>query len=108
MISQPCYTPTMDHKGRQRRLREALSAQRLDAMLVTHLPNVLYLCGFTGSAGILLITESKSVFFTDGRYAVQSRAEVQASRIVIARNPRWWRQRSGWRRNTKADAAQPL
>jgi Xaa-Pro aminopeptidase len=75
----------MDHKGRQQRLREALSVQRFDAMLVTHLPNILYLCGFTGSAGILLITESKSVFFTDGRYAVQSRAEVQASRIVIAR-----------------------
>ena len=75
----------MDHKGRQQRLRDALSAHRLDALLVTHLPNVLYLCGFTGSAGVLLITESKSVFFTDGRYAVQSRAEVQASRIVIAR-----------------------
>jgi Xaa-Pro aminopeptidase len=75
----------MDHKGRQQRLREALCVQGFDAMLVTHLPNVLYLCGFTGSAGILLVTESKSVFFTDGRYAVQSRAEVQASRIVIAK-----------------------
>jgi Xaa-Pro aminopeptidase len=75
----------MDYKGRQQRLREAVSVQRFDAMLVTHLPNVLYLCGFTGSAGVLLVTESKSLFFTDGRYAVQSRAEVQGSRIVIAR-----------------------
>jgi Xaa-Pro aminopeptidase len=75
----------MDHKGRQQRLRDALSAHRLDALLVTHLPNILYLCGFTGSAGALLVTESRSVFFTDGRYTQQARAEVQASKIVIAR-----------------------
>jgi Xaa-Pro aminopeptidase len=75
----------MDHKGRQQHLRDALSTQRLDALLITHLPNILYLCGFTGSAGALLLTESKIVFFTDGRYSQQARAEVQASRIVIAR-----------------------
>jgi Xaa-Pro aminopeptidase len=75
----------MDHKGRQQHLRDALSTQRLDALLITHLPNILYLCGFTGSAGALLLTESKTVFFTDGRYSQQARAEVQASRIVIAR-----------------------
>jgi Xaa-Pro aminopeptidase len=75
----------MDHKGRQQHLRDALSTQRLDALLITHLPNILYLCGFTGSAGALLFTESKTVFFTDGRYSQQARAEVQASRIVITR-----------------------
>ena len=53
--------------------------------MVTHLPNVRYLCGFTGSTGLLLVTGTRSVFFTDGRYTDQARAEVQAGRIVIAR-----------------------
>ena len=74
----------MDLKGRQRRLQNTLSAHRLDALLVTHLPNVRYLCGFTGSAGILLAAEAGSVFFTDGRYTAQARAEVKAPKIVIA------------------------
>ncbi len=75
----------MDHRGRQQRLQNSLSAHRLDALLITHLPNVRYLCGFTGSAGVLLISESKSVFFTDGRYTAQARAEVKAAKLVIAR-----------------------
>jgi Xaa-Pro aminopeptidase len=74
----------MDYKGRQRRLQNTLSAHRLDALLVSHLPNVLYLCGFTGSAGVLLITPAASVFFTDGRYSAQARAEVKGAKIVIA------------------------
>lgn len=75
----------MDHKGRQKRLRNALESSGLDALFVTHLPNIRYLCGFTGSAAVLVITPAKSVFFTDGRYSGQARAEVQGSRVVIAR-----------------------
>jgi len=73
----------MDHKGRQNNLREVFAKHRLDALLVTHLPNIRYLCGFTGSAGALLLTGTRSVLFTDGRYTAQARAEVQAARIVI-------------------------
>ncbi len=75
----------MDYGARQLRLRKTLSTHRLDALLITHLPNLRYLCGFTGSAGVLLVTVTHSVFFTDGRYTDQARAEVQAARIVIAR-----------------------
>ncbi len=75
----------MDHKGRQQRLQSALPVHRLDALLVTHLPNVLYLCGFTGSAGVLVLTETKSVLFTDGRYTTQARSEVRGAQIVIGR-----------------------
>src|SRR5271166_772165 len=77
----------MDHKGRQKRLGSVLKSHRLDALLVTHLPNIRYLCGFTGSAGVLIVTETKSVFFTDGRYTEQARAEVQGARVVIAKKP---------------------
>ena len=75
----------MDHSGRLRRLLAALSDNRLDVLLVTHLPNVRYLCGFTGSAGALLVSDRGATFFTDGRYIAQARAEVSGARIVIAR-----------------------
>lgn len=74
----------MDHSGRQRRLRTALVDNHLDWLLVTHLPNVRYLCGFTGSAGALLIGDRGATFFTDGRYRTQAKAEVSGARIVVA------------------------
>ena len=77
----------MNHAGRRRRLQEALSDHRLDAILISHLPNIRYLCGFTGSSGALLVTEKAATFFTDGRYTVQARAEVQGTRLVVDRKP---------------------
>src|SRR6266852_1434136 len=75
----------MDHAGRQRHLRAALAENKLDSLLVTHLPNIRYLCGFAGSAGTLLISERGTTFFTDGRYRTQARSEVSGARIIIAR-----------------------
>ena len=77
----------MNHKRRIQQLQQKLDAARLDALLLVHLPNIRYLSGFTGSAGVLLVTPRKSVFFTDGRYTEQARAEVQGSRIVISARP---------------------
>jgi Xaa-Pro aminopeptidase len=71
---------------RQRKLRERLASTGLDALLVSYLPNVRYLCGFTGSAGLLLVAEIGSVFFTDVRYDVQAREEVKGAKVVIARS----------------------
>ena len=75
----------MDHKGRLRRLQESLHRNRLDALLVTHLPNIRYLCGFTGSAGALLVLDKKRVFFTDGRYRTQALAEVQGCTVIVSK-----------------------
>ncbi len=74
----------MDHLGRQRRLQSLLATYRLDALLVAHPANVRYLCGFTGSAGAVIISEGKSIFFTDGRYKEQAKIEVQGSRVAVA------------------------
>jgi Xaa-Pro aminopeptidase len=74
---------SMDYVARVRRLLIALSSNRLDAMLITHLPNIRYLCGFTGSSAVLLVAECGSTLFTDGRYRTQARQEVKGSRIVI-------------------------
>jgi len=75
----------MNFLARQKKLREQLASAGLDALLVSHLPNVHYLCGFTGSAGVLLVAETGSVFFTDVRYDTQSREEVKGAKVVIAR-----------------------
>jgi Xaa-Pro aminopeptidase len=75
----------MDFKTRQKKLREHLATTRFDALLIGHLPNIRYLCGFTGSAGFLLVQESGSVFFTDVRYDTQARKEVKGVKVVIAR-----------------------
>src|SRR5580765_3733143 len=75
----------MDHSGRQRRLQDALAQNKLDWLLVTHLPNIRYLCGFTGSAATLLIHGRGATFFTDDRYRTQARAEVSGARIITAR-----------------------
>ena len=76
----------MDYRGRQLRLAQALAQRGLHALLVTHLPNVRYLCGFTGSAGVLLVGQ-KATFFTDGRYREQARTEIHNARVVVSKGP---------------------
>ena len=75
----------MNFHARQNKLRERLATTRFDGLLVSHLPNIRYLCGFTGSAGILLVQESGSVFITDVRYDTQAHEEVKGAKVVIAR-----------------------
>jgi Xaa-Pro aminopeptidase len=66
------------------RLRPCVSGLRADALLVSHLPNIQYLCGFSGSAGLLLVEPARSTLFTDGRYTAQARGEVSDARVQIA------------------------
>ena len=75
----------MDFHARQSKLREHLATTRFDGLLISHLPNIRYLCGFTGSAGLLLVEEGGSVFFTDVRYDTQAHEEVKAAKVVIAK-----------------------
>jgi Xaa-Pro aminopeptidase len=75
----------MNFLVRQKKLREQLASAGIDALLVSHLPNIRYLCGFTGSAGLLLVEESGSVFVTDVRYDTQARDEVKGAKVLIAR-----------------------
>jgi Xaa-Pro aminopeptidase len=82
--------PPMDIARRAGRLVELLDGAGCDALLVTHLVNVRYLTGFTGSAGILLVRPDGLVFVTDGRYRDQSAEQLAAAgveaRIEISNN----------------------
>jgi Xaa-Pro aminopeptidase len=75
----------MNEAVRLRALRKSMDAQQLEALIVTHLPDVRYLCGFTGSNAALVITARKAVLFTDGRYIAQAKEETTAARVVIAK-----------------------
>ncbi|HEY7107334.1 MAG TPA: aminopeptidase P family protein [Acidimicrobiia bacterium] len=73
--------PVMDVGGRVGRLRAQFDAAEVDALLVTFLPNVRYLTGFTGSAAMLLVTGDTLLFTTDGRYRTQSGEQLAAAGV---------------------------
>jgi Xaa-Pro aminopeptidase len=73
----------MSFKARRKRAAAAAKAAGVDALLVTHLPDVRWLCGFTGSNAALVVA-GRPVLFTDGRYTEQAKAEAAGVRVVIS------------------------
>ena len=74
----------MNHSRRLRALRRSMKQQRIEALLVTHLPDIRYLCGFTGSNAALGVTATRAALFTDGRYTVQAKEQTQSARVLIS------------------------
>jgi len=62
----------MDHQLRRTALTARLGDLEVDALLVSRLPNVRYLTGFTGSNGQLIAGTNQALFLTDGRYTEQA------------------------------------
>jgi len=62
------HAPSAALSRRHRLVREALTRAGLDALVVTSLPNVLYLTNFTGSSAIVVIDAERVRFITDFRY----------------------------------------
>jgi Xaa-Pro aminopeptidase len=89
---------------RLNRVNLDMEASRADSLLVSHLPNVFYLCGFTGSNASLLIQPGAMHLFTDGRYTVQARQEALGATVHIGRQSpsmqaaEWILKRKGSRR----------
>lgn len=79
-----------NHAARRAAVAADVADAGLDWLLVTHLPNVCYLTGFTGSSGaVLLGSGGEARFATDGRYAVQADEQVGALATTIARGDDW-------------------
>ncbi len=77
---------------RQRALRVLLADEGLDGLLVTHLPNIRYLTGFTGSAALLLVRADGALLVTDFRYATQGPQEVgDTARVEVDQASVWHR-----------------
>ena len=62
------HAPTQRLKQRHDRIRDVLASRSLDALVVTSLPNILYLTNFSGSAAIVVLTRERVIFITDFRY----------------------------------------
>ena len=79
----------MNFSARRTRLAAALTKARLPALLVTHLPDVRWLTGFTGSnAAVIVLRTGRGIrvrLFTDGRYTAQAAVEVQGATVRIAK-----------------------
>lgn len=65
------------------RVRAQMRQADVSAFLVTALPHLRYLFGFTGSNGLGLITSDLCFFVTDWRYRDQAQAEVRHAEILI-------------------------
>src|SRR5579872_160719 len=68
--------------GRLGRLRDRFDACGVDALIVTNLANVRYLSGFSGSAGVVVVTAKGALLTTDGRYRTQSDEQVRNSGVA--------------------------
>ena len=78
--------------------RGALTARfkelAIDGLLVSFLPNVRYLTGFTGSNAILALAPGAAKLFTDPRYETQ--VKQQADCKAQARKGSLWDAAAGW------------
>ena len=77
-------------------LVDGLTAAHLDGLLLTGLPNIRYLTGFSGSSALLVISQRDVVLITDFRYQTQVADEVgDLARVVIEPSSLWtglWQQ----------------
>jgi Xaa-Pro aminopeptidase len=64
--------------NRLERVRRHADGASVDALLVTHLPNLQYLTGFTGTAGAVLVLPKRCLLLVDFRYVTAARALISA------------------------------
>lgn len=62
-----------------------LRRKKLDAVLFWSLPNIRFLCGFSGSDGALLFFPEGRMFLSDARYTEQAAREVKAAAVSTYR-----------------------
>lgn len=72
---------------RLKQCQKLMAEKGLEALLVTHLTNIYYLTGFSGTAATVLITSSRRIFITDSRYTLIAKASVQGFDIIESRTP---------------------
>ena len=64
------------------KLRKALEAKELDAILITSPINRRYISGFTGSAGAVIVSTNDARFITDFRYTEQAGTEAKEFKVI--------------------------
>ena len=75
----------MNFRGRRTNVLSSVLARGADSVLITYLPDVRYLTGFTGSSAAVALHGRRAVLFTDGRYTTQAREEASGVRVAIVK-----------------------
>ncbi|WP_053219242.1 M24 family metallopeptidase [Virgibacillus senegalensis] len=73
--------------GKLDKIRQELKDQNLDALLITSEKNRRYISGFTGTAGVVLVSAEKALFITDFRYTEQASEQVKGFDIIEHKQP---------------------
>lgn len=64
------------------KLRDVLKNKNLDGLIVSNPYNRTYISGFTGTAGLVLITLDKQIFLTDFRYMEQAAKQAVGFEVI--------------------------
>ncbi|MEI7985259.1 MAG: Xaa-Pro peptidase family protein [Armatimonadota bacterium] len=75
-------------KTQLERMRDAMAAANVEAVLVSSSTNLFWLTGFTGSFGYVLLSATDARFITDSRYAVQAKEQVSNMPVVSFSTPK--------------------
>lgn len=86
-----------DHRPRRlAALADGLTAAHVDGLLLSSLPNIRYLTGFSGTSALLFVSPRDSILITDFRYQTQAADEVgHVARVRIEPQSLWtglWRE----------------
>ncbi len=65
----------IEGSNRLHHLRQSLALNQGQGFLVTHLPDIRWVSGFTGSNACLMVSPDRALLITDGRYTEQARLE---------------------------------
>jgi Xaa-Pro aminopeptidase len=76
----------VDHFRRIGQLRRRMTRAGLPAVVITHLPDIRYLTGFSGSSAAVAVARRAVRLFTDPRYATQAGDEVNGARVEVVSN----------------------
>lgn len=66
-------------------MQSQFDQRRIAALLVTSLPNIFYLTGFRGSAGVAIVGHSESLLWVDPRYTLQATEQAAGVEVVEAK-----------------------
>ena len=68
-------------------VRRIAAERTCDATLITNGADIAWVVGFTGSSGVLVVTETAAHLVTDGRYRTQAGEQVDAADVHITQDP---------------------
>lgn len=69
--------------SRIKKIQAQLDQYGIDGLLITKKENLRYATGFTGSAGVILLSATNAVFITDFRYVDQAKTQIQEADIIM-------------------------